>query len=394
MALDNQRQRAVEAVFDKTVRPALFGDRTGDDAPVAVLWVHPPWHAHGPGLDRLNDRYGGHLVVIDGQRLRGALPEYDEAMRHPLTAQAATREDVGYLVELGIDYASRNGISVLVPGTGTRPTTPMGTAATFADRGFGVDLVAVAEPMEDTRLNAVHGYFDPDDPAKVWPRPSNRAANWQGLADTVRQAAQSPDIHRVVVETRAGELLGDTSSASAVDAETALADGRQLNLTRADAEDRIGRWQQALEWAHESGQVNDDTLPVLEELTTDAVTATRFLAAADPAVRGTAIARVEGAVDAIPAPVLRRPLLAYSIQQVTRARDTARKAVHDGATAQLISVRQATAALRSALPGQVSDDVERSLTAIAEEVNGIASELSAVLDNEIARLGRLQAELP
>lgn len=263
--------------------------------------------------------YGGTPVVVDGQALRSKLPDYDEAMVNPLTAQKVTREDVGYLVECGMDEVRGRGISILVPGTGTRPAVTLGTAQEFSAAGYSVDLVAVAEPMEETRLNAVYGYFDPEDAAKVWPRPENRRANWDGLAETIRQAAESTHIARVVVKTRDGYVLSDSDLPGAPDALATFEAARRLDYSPDQAQSWLARWQQVLDWAQASGQLNDPQVaPVLAELTEDAIRVATLADQRSGAADGqaTALQGVAVTVRATHEPAL---MIGWAISMVTTA---------------------------------------------------------------------------
>lgn len=382
MALTDERRRLLDDTFDTTVADALFGDRTREDAPVAVLWVHPPWHAHGPGLDDLNEVYGGDLVVVDGQALRSALPDYDDAMHHPLTAQEATREDVGHLVGRGISHAAENGISVLVPGTGTRPAVTLGTAADFHDAGYAVHVVAVAEPMESTTLDAVYGYFDPDDPARVWPRPDNRAANWPGLRETVHFATQSPYVDRVVVTTKDGTVLSDTTQPGTPDPTTEFDTGRQVEAGAEDAGRWLQRCDQALAWAREAGELNELTLPVFTELV---VHAHQLVAHVTPPERPAAVRTLARAVDATGAPSLRRALLAGVENTLARSRLITQRATA-GLSSAVDSVEHV---LSAAMP---TDDVpaptveharHADLTALRTAITTLANTIDTAIAREI-----------
>lgn len=373
VALTDERRQLLDDTFEDTVAPTLFGDQSGSDEPVAVLWVHPPWHAHGSGLHELNDAYRGRLVVVDGQALRGALPEYDSAMQHPLTAQEATREDVGHLVGCGIDYAGEHGISVLVPGTGTRPAVTLRTAADLQGAQFDVHVVAVAEPMESTRLDAVYGYFDPQDTARVWPRPDNRAANWDGLRETVDLALASPHVHRVVVTTKDGTVRADTSDPTSADPITEFDARRQLDLSPEQAERWLQRWHQALAWAQESGELNEQTSPVFAELTADAARMTAYLRRAGRAV---AFRRLTAAVEGTGDPALGRTLLASVEARLTGVRKVAERAVAelraivDNAKLALSeppSAGPALEAMRAAIDStghEIDDAIEREWTTV------------------------------
>lgn len=371
----------------------LFAGRGRDSPPRAVLWVHPPWHAHGPGLDDLGARYGGTLVVVDGQALRSRLPDYDQAMLHPLTAQEATREDVGYLVQRGMEYARERGISVLVPGTGTRPGVTLGTAQEFgAADGFSVDLVAVAEPIEETRLNAVHGYFDPDDEARVWPRPENRRANWDGLAETIAQALESPDVARVVVMTRDGDVLSDSDLPGAPDALATFEAARQLDYSPERAHAWLARWQQVVDWAQSSGQLNDPQIaPVLAELTEDAI---RVAALADQGSGAdgepdTALRRVDASVRATREPALIAPLIGWATSVVAAARKALVQATDARAQATMTRLGRIAGHVTAAgSPGSaaLADRLREDRDAMIRALDDLRTTSTAAIDRDLERL--------
>ena len=392
MPLSDERRALLDAAFAPAAAE-LFAERGRDSPPRAVLWVHPPWHAHGPGLDDLGARYGGTLVVVDGQALRSTLPDYDQAMLHPLTAQEATREDVGYLVQRGMEYAREHGISVLVPGTGTRPGVTLGTAQEFAAAdGFSVDLVAVAEPMEETRLSAVFGYFDPDDAARVWPRPENRRANWDGLAETIAQAVESPDVARVVVMTRDGEVLSDSDLPGAPDALATFEAARQLDYSPEQAHVWLARWQQVLDWAHASGQLNDPMIaPVLAELTEDAV---RVAALADERSGGgggpdSALRRVDATVRATHEPTLITPLISWAASGVAAARTTLARATDAYAQATMTRLDRIVQYVTAAGgPGSAAlvDRLREDGDAMIRTLDARRTTSTAAIDRDLERL--------
>lgn len=385
MALDDEQRRRVEDAYVAEVRPVLFdGPRARSGPPVAVLWNHPPWPSHGPALHELNDDYGGDLVILDAQELRGSLPDYGGYIAQPLTAQSASQEDVSYLMELAKDDARARGVSVLVPGTGTRRHVTMGTAEDFYQNGYHVELVVVAEPIEATRLRAIDEYLNGD--VNVWPRPNNRAANWDGLPQTVEAAEASRHVHRVEIRTVDGTVLydsADPASYQAANARAALEEGRQLNLSPAETRQWLAQWQQSMQRAVNSpklGELDSDdydkVAPVLRDSARDAKKVAERVAPPGSPEQQTAIAQVSATTQQ---PRIRRALVRPLIIDLRHARAQADQQLTRAAAS--YDRHAIEGPIRAAPTSSVNSQVAKAVSAAFDGIETVLGEIEGEIFN-------------
>ncbi|WP_028647584.1 zeta toxin family protein [Nocardiopsis sp. CNT312] len=173
-------------VCDRDVAPFLFRGRHPSDRPVLVLLGAQPAAGKTRAQTALT-RTHPDLAPLSGDTLRRFDPRYDTLMDHdPLAMPNATA-----------------------------PTT-LRTARAFAAAGYRVHLVALAVNERVSRLDSVNRYLAPG-PANRWTPATAHDLGYRMTPHTVREAQNSPHVHRVTVTDRSGRELPTGDGRSAAD---------------------------------------------------------------------------------------------------------------------------------------------------------------------------------
>jgi hypothetical protein len=164
----------------------------------------------------------------------------------------------------------------------------VGTASRFAAHGYQVEVIALAVRAERSRLDSVDRYYEAcaRGQAGRWTPPTAHDRAYAKLPETVRAAAASPDVHRLVVTNRTGRDLyvGLPHPDRPAEATAALAAGHRAPLREAEARDWLGLLHLNVRRAADTGRLDAVSRPVFAQLAQDARTVLR-MAHPDPTSR-------------------------------------------------------------------------------------------------------------
>lgn len=270
-------QQELERIFNDQIRHDLFDGVHPQVRPTSILIGGQPASGKSRAIDELQAKHGGNdIVPILGDDLRAAHPGYEQMMAtDPLSMPARTAQASGAWVEMALQAARDSKISVIVEGTFRRPEVTLGTAEAFATAGYDTHLVALAVPGVLSRLSAMNRYVAADmkGEAARWSDLAAHEAGYHGAALTLSEAARSPHVARVTVVARDGETLFDAARPAPLDrAVLALDEGRRRLLTVDAARTWLMQYETGHEHLRATGQINQTTQPLLEQLAADALT--------------------------------------------------------------------------------------------------------------------------
>lgn len=207
-------ERDHERIFQQKVLPAMLPASEGVVNPTAIILGGQPGSGK-TGL--LNDatremEARGPTVVINGDDMRAFHPEHSQMQRtDPLNAARYTDYDSGRWVEKLIAAAKKQQVNLVIESTMRRPEVFAKTASSLRDAGYRVEARALAVP-ERLSWQSVHQRFEAmlekGDASRFTARDAHDAGA-TGMLETLRQLERENQADRVVVSTRAGEVLYD-----------------------------------------------------------------------------------------------------------------------------------------------------------------------------------------
>lgn len=270
-------QHEIQRIFRDQIAPTLFSAAAAQEQPSVTLVGGQPASGKSRAVGDIIHRYGGtDIVPILGDELRAFHPGYRQMMKtDPLSMPALTAQASAAWVEMSIDFAREQRVNVLIEGTFRRPAVTLGTAEGFAEAGYSTHLVALAVPGVVSRLSAMTRYVDADTRGEAarWSDLSAHEAGYHGSALTLTEAARSPHVSRITVVSRDGDILFDAARPAPLDrAVTALDAARQTILPIEAARTWLAQFEAGYEHLRASGQINQATQPLLEQLSSDAIT--------------------------------------------------------------------------------------------------------------------------
>lgn len=270
-------QQELERIFNDQIRHDLFDGVQPQARPILLQIGGQPASGKSRAIDELQAKHGGNdIVPILGDELRAAHPGYKQMMQtDPLSMPANTAQASAAWVVMALQTARDSKISVIVEGTFRRPEVTLGTAEAFATAGYRTHLVALAVPGVLSRLSAMNRYVSADmkGEAARWSDLAAHEAGYHGAALTLSEAARSPHVSRITVVARDGETLFDAARPAPLDrAVLALDEGRRRLLTVDAARTWLTQYEVGHEHLRVTGQINQTTQPLLEQLAADALT--------------------------------------------------------------------------------------------------------------------------
>lgn len=209
----------LEEIWNVRAKGEIFHDAVPSEHPVLVSIGAQPGAgktATGKAVEKMYPET--QFTVIDGDDFRQYHPDFKALSSSP-DPQAMPNETAGisaWMIRRSIQHAGENGYSIRVEGTFRNPDVPLNTIRDFHEKGYETHMVAVGVPEAVSWQGCVTRYVDAVDTGRTprWAPKSAHDAGYEGTPLTVEAAEAEPNVGRLTVMSRYGDVAYDNQRGS------------------------------------------------------------------------------------------------------------------------------------------------------------------------------------